>query len=909
MVKTFLYFLLFVLVLNDIQAQTITPSGAVTCSNGKQLRSRPLPFATDSPFGAPEHAFDVLHYSISLDLFKNYTAPFPKSFTGSVKITMVADSVISSVAFDAVNLSIAVDSVRGAGTTFTHAGNILVVQLGKTYQTNETLSVIIYYRHNETADGAFFVGSDGMIFTDAEPEGARRWFPCWDKPSDKATMDLHAKVPTNVKLGSNGLLADTIRSGDTLTFHWVSAEPLPTYLAVISSKVNYNLDIVYWKKLSNPSDSIPLFFYWNTGENTDALNNIKAKIGPMTTQFSKQFGEHPFQKNGFATLNTQFVWGGMENQTLTSLMPNGYQDESLIAHEYAHQWFGDMITCATWADIWLNEAFATYSESLWDEYTLGYPYYKGRIDAYASIYLGNNPGWAIYVPSWAVNPPGNGQLFNFPITYAKGSSVLHMLRYVIGDSSFFAALKAYGTHPEFKYQSITTDDFVQQFSTAANQDLTWFFNEWLKQANHPEYVVKYAINRYDSTGLVVLTQAQAATTFWKMPVVLRFSMANGKDTTIKVFNAANSDTFRFTFPAAPLAMVFDPKRDILLKTVIMEKIPSGPFYTAKPGTMYAVSGKTDGGKFYTVNTSTGALTLVQKTDIPQINSLRVHPKSKELVGFNNLTTTASGSFYRIGSDGLNTQQLATVATANLKGMAIYNDSLAYTGSFTGWIYSVNMHTGVLTQIGTNGSSQRTAGLAINPVNGTLWMSLRNTSGAVDNIYKVNRTTGMSTLVGSAGVGSAINDIVFDKNGTLFGLSGSGTTINSLVKIDTSSGVATVIGSLGKSDIQAIAIDPVMPAEVQQQQSVAIPVSPVLEQNFPNPFNPATAIRYSIPTETHVRLAVYNLLGQLVETLVNEQQSAGWKEIHWNAAHLSSGIYFYKLTVENKVRMKKMMVLK
>jgi aminopeptidase N len=900
---------LFILSCSALLAQTNIPAGAVTCAEGKQHRTRPLTFAKYSAVGLPKHTFDVLHYSIALDLYKNYSSPFPRSFTGSVTVTVKADTAISTIALDAVNTSLVVDSVSLAGTSFTHSADVLTIQLNRTYAVNESLSVKVHYRHKDVADGAFFVGSDGMIFTDAEPEGARRWFPCWDKPSDKATMELRAKVPGSVKLGSNGLLKDTTRSGDSLTFHWVSAEPVPTYLVVISSKVNYNLDIVHWKKTSNPSDSIPIFFYWNTGENVTALNSIKKQILPMTTQFSKLFGEHPFQKNGFATLNEQFVWGGMENQTLTSLQTNGYQDESLIAHEYAHQWFGDLITCATWADIWLNEAFATYSESLWDEINLGYPYYKGRVDAYAGVYLNNNPGWAMYVPSWAVTPPGNDQLFNFPITYAKGSSVLHMLRYVLGDSAFFATLKAYGTNPAFTFNSITTDDFIQNMNTASKQDLTWFFDQWVKKANHPIYAVKYSVNKYDSTGTVVMNQTQAGGTYWKMPVVFRFSLENGRDTLVKAFNGANGDTFRFRFPAAPISMVFDPNGDIVLKKATLVKVPSGPFFKAVPGTMYAVSGKTDGGKLYTVNTGSGALSFVQKTDIPQMNSLRVHPKTKELIAFNNLATTSSGTVYRMSSDGWNTELLSTVATANLKGLAFANDSIAYTGSFTGAIMSVNIRTGAVTQLGTNGSSQRVAGLAVNPVNGSLWMSLRNTSGAMDNIYKVNRTTGISTLVGSAGVGSAIIDIVFDKNGTLFGLAGSGTAVNSLIRIDTSSGAATVIGSMGKADIQAIAIDPDMPAGVEEHASAAIPATLVLQQNFPNPFNPSTTIRYSVPAETHVTLEIYNLIGQKVQQLVNERQSAGWKEIQWNAAHLSSGIYFYKLTAGSSVQTKKTLLVK
>ena len=192
--RAFYSFVLIVALILNIQAQQKFKTGAEICSDGKQHRALPLTFSKVSSPSSPKHSFDVLHYSIDLDLYNNYTTPFPKSFTGSVAITLRADSAISSFALDAVNSSITVDSVRLAGTSFTHSGNILTIQLNKTYQPNDTLSVLIYYRHNNISDGAFFVGTDGMVLTDAEPEGARKWFPCWDKPSDKATMELRAKV-------------------------------------------------------------------------------------------------------------------------------------------------------------------------------------------------------------------------------------------------------------------------------------------------------------------------------------------------------------------------------------------------------------------------------------------------------------------------------------------------------------------------------------------------------------------------------------------------------------------------------------------------------------------------------------------------------------------------------------------
>ncbi len=899
--------LLALLTLNSLAQQPFA-TGAAICSDGKQHRpSLPMRFEKRQSPGSPTHSFDVLHYALDLDLFKNYTTPFPRTFSGSVTVTLRADSSISSVALDAVNTSITVDSVRLAGTSFTHTGNLLTVQLNKTYLPNDTLSLIIYYRHNNVIDGAFNVGSDGMVFTDAQPEGARKWFPCWDKPYDKATMELRAKTPVAVKLGSNGLLQDTTRSGDSLWYHWVSKDPVSTYLIVISSKMNYHLDIVHWKKISNPSDSVPIYFYWNTGEDLAAISNIKTKILPMTTQFSEQFGEHPFQKNGFATLNNDFIWGGMENQSLTSLMRNGYGAEFLVAHEYAHQWFGDLITCATWADIWLNEGFATYGEALWAEQSLGKTVYDQYVTQIANGYFSANPGWAIYVPEWKTNVPPNSILFNSAITYNKASSVLHMLRSLLGDSVFFDAVHAYGTDPSVKYGSVTTEDFVQMMNTRTKQDLTWFFDQWLKQPNHPEYNVKYTLNGPAQTAFVRIQQT-AADLLWKMPVKLRFFLKNGADTTVTVWNTTKNDTFSYTFSAPVLSMIFDPENAVILKKLTVKKEYANPLLSAVPGTLYASSGIADGGKLYTVNTGTGVPTLIRKTDAPQLNGLRVHPRTKELIGLNASAGTGS-AVYRISCDGVDLQQISALNISNLKGFAIYNDSLAYTGASNGSIYSVNINTGVLTLLGTNGLTQRPGGLALNPVNGTLWMTLRNTSGAMDNVYKLNKTTGISTLVGSAGVGSAIIDIVFDKKGTLYGLSGTGTAVNSLIRIDTVNGAATVIGSLGRSDIQALAIDPDATADVSERGGPVLPNTLALEQNYPNPFNPVTTINYQIPVSGQVTITVYDALGREVQELVNEVKEAGRYSVQFNGIHRASGLFFVKLISGTASDVRKMMLLK
>ena len=292
-------------------------SGHEYCSE-KKMHNPNFSFVDfDSP-NTPQHSYDVLDYKLNLDIRSCFISPYPHSYTGSEIITFKSDSILNSINLNAVNTSITIGSVGLAGVSFTHSNNILTITLNRTYNFGEIVQVSVNYTHANVSDGSFYV-SNGMVFTDCEPEGARQWFPCWDKPSDKATLDLTAKVPANVKLGSNGRLNDSTITGDTIYYHWISRDPISTYLMVMSGKVNYSLDIVYWHKPSNPLDSIPIRFYYNAGENPSPIKNI---IVDMTNFYSFRFGEHPFEKNGFCTLNNQFIWGGMENQTLTNLCQN-----------------------------------------------------------------------------------------------------------------------------------------------------------------------------------------------------------------------------------------------------------------------------------------------------------------------------------------------------------------------------------------------------------------------------------------------------------------------------------------------------------------------------------------------------------------------------------------------------------
>ncbi len=528
--------------------------GSQMCSHKKQS-IKFLPQLNKSP-NSPTHSFDVQKYTMNLDIYDCFESPFPYSFNATYTITFKVIDELSEIKLNANNSALTINSVGQAGVSYTHENDTLTISLDATYSTDDIVEVSLDYSHNNVNDGHFYV-DNGFVFTDCEPEGARNWFPCWDKPSDKAQTDITLRVPTDVKIGSNGSLENEWEDGGAKYFHWVSLNPVATYITVLTGKVDYNLDIVDW-------EGTPIYFYYNDGEDMQGAQDY---IGDMATYFSETFCSHPFAKNGFATASSQFSWGGMENQTLTTLCPNCW-GEGLIAHEFAHQWFGDMITCGTWADIWLNEGFATYLTALWFGERYGYAAYKDEIDTKAYYYFSGNPGRAIYMPEWVDNTPSPGNLFNYSITYCKSACVLHQLNYVLGDDDFFAAVSAYASDVDnFKYKSAVTEDFQAKIEEETGQDLDWFFQEWVYSENHPVYNNLYqVVDNGDDTWTVYFEAAQTQTNiYFQMPIEITVNFSDATNTVERVFNSENEQVFSFTYNTEPTAITFDAENKIVLK--------------------------------------------------------------------------------------------------------------------------------------------------------------------------------------------------------------------------------------------------------------------------------------------------------------------------------------------------------
>ena len=522
----------------------------------------PLFFLLVTSLFAQDKNIDVLNYSLSMDFSNNFKPMSNYTYTATEVIKIKALNDIGSFSLNANNSSLKIESVSIGGISFVHNKDELVIYLDKTYLQGEEFEVGISYSHKNFFDSAFYVGRE-IIYTDCEPEGARCWYPSKDFPDDKAHFEIKAKVPANILFASNGTLTDSLSDGKFTTYTWKSIYPIATYLVAFVGSANYKLKVIDWK---NPvtQENIPIRFYYQKNDNLKKLDEMMAAVPQMMDYFTEVFGIYPFEKLGFATVDNQFPWGGMENQTIITLCPDCW-NEDLLAHELAHHWFGDLISPTRWSDIWLNEGFATYAETIWAEKMYGKNQYRSINQSNANLYLISNPGRPIYNKAWDSIVPSNDTLFNVAMTYNKSGAVLYMLRYVLGDSLFFSTIKNYATNPDLMHKNINTSKFVNLVSEYAGRDMTWFFEQWLYRPNHPVYENRYEIKKDGDEWKVTFNIKQTQREeFFKMPVELQIMFQKNKEI-VRLENQYNNQTFELNFKEKPVFVEFDPNSGIILK--------------------------------------------------------------------------------------------------------------------------------------------------------------------------------------------------------------------------------------------------------------------------------------------------------------------------------------------------------
>ena len=513
------------------------------------------------PVGAREtpnqDAYDARFYDLDLTL-----TPSSQRLDGRVltRATVTAGP-LNTLDLDLDNLmTITSVTIGGSPAAYTHTADMLTVTLDRAYATGESVEIVVTYFGNPAPGGAFgwdTISGYSNPWSLSEPYGSRTWWPCKDWSDDKADS-VHVRIvaPTGYVTASNGAQVSHTDNGTTAVDVWRHQYPIATYLVSIAS-YPYAVYSDWYHSAPNDSTEIQFFIY---PADLNGVLAVQDKVKTMMAAFRDRFGEYPFltEKYGHA----EFPWGGgMEHQTCTSL---GYFGESVVAHELAHQWWGDMVTCDDFHHIWLNEGFATYSEALWWESNGGEA--ALHQDMAFNTYYG--PG-TIYVPDlndW-------NRIFDSNLSYNKPSWVLHMLRHIMGDADFFASLAAY--RQQHEYGTATTEEFRDICESVSGKDLHSFFQEWIYGEYYPAYEFDYSYapagGGYDVTVTVRQTQSWQ---IFDMPVDLTVHTNAGQTTFVVQNNLAEQD-FVLHVTDTPQFVTLD-ENNWILKTV-QEPVVNPPF--------------------------------------------------------------------------------------------------------------------------------------------------------------------------------------------------------------------------------------------------------------------------------------------------------------------------------------------
>ncbi len=545
---------------------------AVVLSTSIGLGQPARPFSSfekEGRFVLPERSFlydgpqpfDMLNYKLDISL-----AMVDEGLSGMCTMTMRLKANLDSLVLNAVGLSL--DTVRVDGViksvSFNTQAERFTIYLKGTRFSGDTLSIVVSYRRTpgyprpSSRQGYYFfrdtIGLPANLgYTFSEPSDARFWFPCYDEPWEKATAEMNITVPDGYVGASNGKLLGTVPNGNgTITWQWREGHQIATYLMCITAS---RFTISALPYITAIGDTIPLqYFTWQSDSAVTAA--FLPTVRQMVARYADLFGEYPFDKYGMTSI-VPFVYLGMEHQTLTTMNRYMQTNHRVVSHELAHQWWGDNVTCGTWADIWLNEGFATYSEALWREYTGGPDSLKSYMrDTLNGFQFGSWQG-AIYDPV--------GQGFNLfdQVVYSKAGWVLHTLRGVLGDSLFFKSLVAY--RQRYAGKSAITGEFKAVVDSVAGEDMGWFFNQWIFGSGWPKYASRYSWSQ-DTLDLTIYQLQSVSWPTYKMPITVR-AYIGASNTTFSIWDSVRTKVFRLQLNSAPDSVVLDPDGWVLKQIV------------------------------------------------------------------------------------------------------------------------------------------------------------------------------------------------------------------------------------------------------------------------------------------------------------------------------------------------------
>jgi hypothetical protein len=838
--------------------------------------------------------YDVIYYDIDVDI-----DPTALTVSGTVTVTgeVVADS-LTEVDLDLLsNMTVTGASDTGGPLGVSHVGDIVTITLSQTYYTSETFTIYVDYSGtpNESYGSFGFDTRNGapMIWSLSEPYGARSWWPCKDIPADKAdSVDIRITVPDTLIVASNGTLRSETDHGATKTYYWHEEYPITTYL--VSIAIHPYTTFSHWYHYS-PTDSMEVQYYVFP-DHYDAVQVNYGKTVGMIEIFADLFGEYPFinEKYGHA----EFMWGGgMEHQTITSL--GGYS-EYLIAHELAHMWWGDMVTCNSFHHIWLNEGFATYSEALYSEVEYGVAQYHS--DMSNEKYLG---GGTIYVP----DPNDFSRIFHYGLSYQKASWVVHMLRHVVGDSVFFDLLKTYYADPRYQYGTIATEEFRDLCEVESGMDLDFFFEQWIYQEYYPMYAFDWSSQEnggmYDIT--LNIDQLQSNHIF-TMPIDITVETASG-ETTLVVWDSLATQSFDLTVTEEPIAIQLD-KDEWILRTV--ESPIDNPTFDRGILLVNGVNFTTYGSEIWTAYEDSafwGSYDISFWDCFDETGS--GYPANlPSPLGHGSVPPDTIGQFSTVIWIGNN-----------------------YSGDLDGW-----SSTPIWSYINSGGNVLLLTRMGQDFVSDPLRNYLGITWQESDYNTINNCIATHAGLVDMARIGTQSYVAVFDtalatsESKLLFKETSSFSTHRGLgVWRDPAQGgthrwdggqFAYVSGRPYRynHDHMRTNVEYILgtcfgePFDPTDAETTLPKLTFHLDQNYPNPFNPVTNIRFAIPEKNFVSLSVYDVAGRVVKRIISKEMPANVYKVAWDGTNtggqnVASGVYFYKLVAGSHVATKKMVLIR
>lgn len=516
-------------------------------------------------------AFDVLHYDLELSLHQGR-----RDFDARARILIAPPADPETpMEFDLVGLAIHAIEVDGVRTPFEYADGKLRVFA----PPNAAGPVEVAVAYGGTPDDGLIlrdnVHGDPAAFADNWPNRARFWFPSVDHPSDKATVEYTIHAPADWQVIANGTIAappaptddDALGGAEgRRTWRWTTSVPIPSYTMVIGGADlavrQVGLAACGDSPVSPRSDGCTRVSYWVYPRDVDNGARIFGRAAEMVDFFTDLIGPYPYEK--LANVQSATRFGGMENSSAIFYTEQGIAQgrnmEGTVSHEIAHQWFGDSVTESEWYDLWLSEGFATYFGALFFEEADGPGDFRGMMEGSRQRVLASTD----------VNRPvvdrDETNLFNLlnANNYPKGGWVLHMLRGMLGDETFFAGIRSY--YARFRDSVASTSDFRAVMEEASGSDLGWFFEQWLYRPGFPVVTSETAWDADAGEAVVTIRQTQQADwPAFRLALDIEFEVG-GVTRRSRVEVTGREQTFRIPLEAAPSSTTLDPDDYLLMQT-------------------------------------------------------------------------------------------------------------------------------------------------------------------------------------------------------------------------------------------------------------------------------------------------------------------------------------------------------